>query len=479
MVGEDSKVKVNSDVDEIINKSNIESITRVSKANNPTKDNNSNKDNKKELTNTNTENFDTKKNNPDTSKYLAKDFFDTIGFGFSSQQFLNIFLLQSGANYFLVGIINGLKTILSVLTSLVIGPYKKSSYFCRLVSLISGLLLSITLIALGIASQLHLEVLFSILLLFSGILVAIFGDFYLKIKSQEKVENKFIKNFSKFSLLLTAICLMVAGYTLDSVIGFKLFGINWVNSTLILAISALAFLLGLLMLFLTKPSKVEDISSIENKSISMQLFSGIKKTLLSYQNFAKNKIIAIMIIASSLIVTVQVLGNSYYGIYIFNHLGNYGFGRYLNVSIVFTIAALTSLIGPVISRINAIEYGKFPMLVFGTILMALTPLTFYFNPNIVSISMGIIIGIIGAAISGVAHGLLINDLVPELQRQEYFSSLGIFSVLPLIITIPLGAYLADAAGIETLFLVLGLILLAVVGLYFSIVLMHHKKGVKV
>jgi MFS family permease len=226
-----------------------------------------------------------------------------------------------------------------------------------------------------------------------------------------------------------------------------------------LGVAALSFILSALLV--AKHERPEN----EEESVKPEL-----------SVFFKNKIILVLIITAAITIFVQTLGNSYYGIFIFNNFKNAGFGGYLNVAIIFTIALITSIVAPLITRKNSIEYGKFPMLVFGTLLMAIMPLSFYYKPNLISIAMGTILGVIGGAINGVAQGLLVLELINDVERKIYFNFVGLLAALPLIITVPAGAYIAQTLGLQTLFLILAILLGGVVvPLYFFIVILYHKK----
>ena len=53
-----------------------------------------------------------------TNRLLTvKETLDRIGYGFATPQFINILFFMSGAGFFLIGLFNGLKTILSLLLS--------------------------------------------------------------------------------------------------------------------------------------------------------------------------------------------------------------------------------------------------------------------------------------------------------------------------------------------------------------------------
>jgi len=79
---------------------------------------------------------------------------------------------------------------------------------------------------------------------------------------------------------------------------------------------------------------------------------------------------------------------------------------------------------------------------------------------------------------GVSHGLLTIDLMSEKERKAYFSTYSLLITIPYLIMIPLGAYAAQAYGLRTLFLLLGLILaLVVVPIYFVIIVMYKKEKI--
>jgi MFS family permease len=267
-----------------------------------------------------------------------------------------------------------------------------------------------------------------------------------------------LNKIAKIGILITAISLFASAYIMD----------NIKNGYIIsFGITVGCFTLSSFIMFLFRCSiKPQETSTI-----------GFFKDLKTHAAlFLKNKIILILLIASTITAFVQTIGSIYYGIFIYNFLNNTGFGGFLNVAVVFIVATLSSLLAPYLTRINSKAYGKFPMLVFGTLLIAIMPLTYFYNPNLVAISMATMIGIIGAAIVGVANGLLILDILHERDRKYYFRVSNLLITIPYIITIPIGSFIAQAFGLKTLFLVLGLTLVcAVMPLYLIIIILYHRK----
>lgn len=407
-----------------------------------------------------------------TGKFVLKEFFDRLGFGFSSQQFINIFFLQTGASYFLIGLITGIKNLLSVLTSSLLHDYSKKPESAKKLVIVFGIMVALVFIALAYARFFFSLIFFSILLILSGIFIPLYGDIYSNtFKKDLNLKGTFIRRLSQYGLIVTGISLLITGFILDkfkdislNIGNFKVYGY-----AVILGIASVSFLISTLLLATFRKSERE---VFEESRIIEQFRIYMIRIKESLSLFHENKMLIVLLLVSIVLLFVQTLGNAYYGVFIFEKLGQ----SYMNVSIVFVLAVLASIVGPYLSHKNAMEYGKFPMLVFGTLLMAIMPLTFYYNPNIVSISMGVIIGTIGAAINGTAHGLLTLDFIPETKRQSYFSTIGFIVTIPSLILIILGSYIAEIYGLKKLFLLLGLSLaVIVVPVYLIIVLLTHKK----
>ncbi|NQV08333.1 hypothetical protein HQ529_00610 [Candidatus Woesearchaeota archaeon] len=397
-------------------------------------------------------------------RFILKEVFDRIGYGFTSQQFINIFLLQTGASYFLIGILTGLKNFLSVFTSSVLQGYSKKPETAKRIVVFSGILLALVFFGLAYTKSIYSLLFFSILLLLSGIITPFYGDLYSNFSlSLDVKKTKIVKRLTQYGLILTAISLLAAGYVLD----MKKDGYIHV-----LIIASVSFLFSTITLLVYNKSTKQVFMESTLITQIERYFTNIKESL---SLFTENKIHMVLLVASIVVVFVQTLGNAYYGVFIYENL-TYGLGRYMNVALVFVLAVLASVIGPYVSQKNAVEYGKFPMLVFGTLLMAIMPLTFYYNPNIVSISMGVIIGTIGAAINGTAHGMLAMEITPESKRKSYLSTIGFIVTILSLILIPSGSYIAQIYGLRNLFLFLGLLMVVVVvPLYFIVVVLQHKK----
>ena len=170
-------------------------------------------------------------------------------------------------------------------------------------------------------------------------------------------------------------------------------------------------------------------------------------------------------------IVVQIIGNSYLGIFIYEHFKNQFLGGFMNVALIFVIALITSIAGTMLTKSFAKSLGEAPMLVFGTLLIALLPLTMYFNPNLYAIGLATALSVIGGAVVGVAQGLIGERLMDERELSTYFTGLGYISIIPILVLVTIGAIVAQVFTLQILFLALGIILaLIVMPVYFILVL---------
>jgi len=414
-------------------------------------------------------------------QFFFKDFFDRVSYGFSSQQFINILFFQTGASYFVIGTINGLRVILSVIIAAFLSEYSKTRQISKRFIGTTGIIFGFSLLFIAMARFLHSVPLFALALLIGSIGAVSYGELYQRLfrDTVKKERSKLLMNIAQYGLMITGVSMVLAGFLMDkfpamgtpiSLFGFKFRVFGYLIAFEIAAISSI--IAGYILSFI----KEKQIKFIEKRSLSTQLkiqFNNIKDNL---SVFIKNEVVFTLFVASIITGFVQTLGNSYYGIYIYETFKNSYLKGFTNVAVIFLIAMMTSFFAPFIVKKNAKTYGKFPMLVFGTLLMAIMPLTYYYNSNLISISIGTLIGLVGAAIVGVSHGLLIIEIMPESKRKIYFSAYSILITIPYLIMIPVGAYVAQIHGLKTLFLFLGLILIfIVVPLYFLIIVMNNGK----
>lgn len=411
--------------------------------------------------------------------FSVKEVFDRIGYGFSSVQFINILFYLTGAGFFLIGIINGLKTILSLIISSFLQEYSKLRNISKKFMSKAGILFGISFLFIAMAIVINSLPLFAVALLVGSIGVVTYGDLYNQLVEQtlkkEKM-SKFLLRISHYGVMITGVSLLIAGWLFDK---FPMFDANRIflfgkslpiyGYLIAFEITAIAFILSGYFLHYIKEKKVE---SVKIKGFINEYYCKIKEQT---RRFVKNKYLLILLFASSITGLVQILGNSYYGIFIYEKFNFVGFGGFMNVAVIFTFAIVVSFLGPTFSKYLNKKVGLAPTLVFGTLLLAMMPLISAYNPHFMSVSIANALSVLGAAILGMGQGLLIRKILPEQQRKLYFAALSIAVIVPFIILIPLGSWIAQAFSLALLFKILALILLVLAApIYFILVIMANK-----
>lgn len=419
-----------------------------------------------------------------------KEFFDRIGYGFASQQFINILFMLSGASLLLIGFVNGIKTVLIYFLSGFMREYSRIKYFGKKYISSAGILYGLSFLGMAFSVVIHNSLMFMVCLLIGSIGVIAHGDLYLKFFSEVlKSEHRgtFLRFVSYFGIFITAISLMLSGllmeffpvsgtsFTLDlgwlglSSLNFKIYGY-----LLAFEITAVMFILsGYLMSFIEE--KREDLfGSTLNAAAFLKEY--IKTAKEDSRIFIKNKKVMLLTFAAIVMTIAQVIGNSYFGIFIFENFRHQFLGGFMNVAVIFVIALITSITGTILTKTFAKSLGEAPMLVFGTLLVALLPLTMYYNPNLYAIGLATALSIIGGAVVGVAQGLIAERLMTEKEQSTYFSGFGFVSIIPTFIAVTIGAFVAQLFDLRTLFLGLGLVIGAIVmPLYFILVLILQSE----
>lgn len=401
--------------------------------------------------------------------FTAKEVLDKIGFGFGSQQFINILFLQAGASFFLIGLINSLRVIFGNLAYFLIGRFK-SLKNKRLIGL-SGIIFGFSFLLMAVALFTRSVVLFSSAILISSISVVVYGES----KGIFKLSGKafLVEKIAKYSLIITAISLFIAAYLMDkyTVIGTTII-LNIFNNAvsfkmhgylIVFEIAAISFILAG---YILSKAKKEEISNIETTNLQLRKFCGF---------LVKNKMLLLLVITTMIIGLVQTVGYSYYGIFIYQNFKDDLFGGFLNVAMIFLVSIFTAIIGYFITKINIREHRKFHMLIFGAIMVAFMPFSYYFNPNLVIITIGTIIGVIGSSVVIVTTSLLAIELVDFELRKEYFSFANLASIPLFLIAAPILAYLAQAYGLSILFLILTIISAGVVVMLFAVSIALRKE----
>jgi len=412
--------------------------------------------------------------------FTFKEIFDRIGYGFASIQFINVLFYLTGAGFLVIGLINGLKTIISLLLSSFLKEYSKFRPVSKKFMSKSGILFGISFLFIAMAVSIKSVPLFAAALLVGSIGVVTYGDLYNKVMDatlkKEKM-SKFLLGISHYGILITAVSLLLSGYLFDKFSILKatkilIFGKSMPIFGYLIAfeITAIAFILSGYFLNFFKEQKT-DVKVVKN-FLSNYLIKIKDHTKL----FFKNKYLSILLIAGSLTGLVQILGNSFYGIFIYENFNLIVLKGFMNLAVILVIAIIVSFLGPAFSKYLNKKVGLAPTLVFGTLLLAMMPLVAAYNANLMSITVGYSLSVLGAVILGMGQGLLIRKLLTESQRKIYFVVVSLLVIIPFLILIPIGSWIAGIYGLVFLFKILAFILIAIAApIYFILVLMANKK----
>ncbi len=423
--------------------------------------------------------------------FTIKEFFDRIGYGFSTNQFVNILFYQTifaagmgSMALFIVGLFNALKSLLSVILSTVLQEYQKVQQLPKRLLSFSGILFGFSFLFMAFARAKASVPLFAASLIVGSIGVVGYGDIYNKlIRDTIKKERMglFLAKISQYGVLITAVAMLLSGYLMDwiPILGRtfsielfgKVFSFKAYGYLISFEITAFAFILsGYVLSFVNQ--KKDD----RNYPFKTFLSDYMVSIINNVKPFFANKFIFLLTIASILGGVLQTLGNSYFGIFIYEQFKSIGFGGFLNVAVIYAIAIVVSVFGPWLTNKIHKSIGFSPMLVFGTMLIAMMPFFAAWSPNIYAITVANALSIIGSSILGVAHGLLARKLLREHEREVYFSSVSIAIVFPYLFLSVIGAFVAHVYGLTLLFkvLVFGL-LVVVVPLYIILVVLANKR----
>ncbi len=385
----------------------------------------------------------------------TKEMVDRFTYSFTSHQFLYIILNQLGASIFFIPLLAGARSLFGIIGEFFTRAYQEMRG--RIIMFkYAGIYLAFCFLGIAYSIATRRLLIMGLFIAASFFFVMAYSESYKKsilLMFNETKRREVISKASALGIFFVIAGLVCSAFLLDS--GY-LFGIN----TLILV-----FVLAALMMVISSAFSYHFYTE-EKIAPKKPFLEEIRHRFLSmyhdFKDLIKNPTILLFFLASSLSVLVYTVGNAFYGIFIYDSLYNSGFTGFKNVAFVFIMAAIASVVAPSITKRNVFAYGKFPMLVFGTLLTAIMPLSFYYKPTILSVSMGVILGTLGFSISGFASGLLASSMIPEEKKKSYFSISSIIGVLPYIIMMPLAGLVALKLGLSTLFLILTLILAVIV-----------------
>lgn len=412
-------------------------------------------------------------------RLLKKKFYlDKIGYGFSSTQFINILFSLSGASLLLIGITNGLKSVFNTFISTFAKEITEKREISKKVISIAGLIFGFSFLILALAVTTKSPYLFAATLLIGSIGVALYGelfnDFLNKYSKKGKISRLSSKSTFK-GLLIAAISIILAAGIIDltflhgQAITITILGQSITQQVygylLTFEITAFAFIASSYLFAKVKIKQDLTAHAIDYKEYYNQLMQKTK-------TFLKNKYLLVMTLSILFVSIFQSIMNSFTGIYVYTHLNGAWLGGFMNVGVMYAAALLTAIIGPVITSKTNKLIGVVPMFVFGTMLMALLPLTLVFNPFFYpAMVVANMLSVLGAALIGSAQGIIAAKVLSVDDRQKFHSSSGFISLVPFIIIVSILSFIAQTKGLQYLFKIMGLgLIIIVVPLYFLIVL---------
>jgi len=135
------------------------------------------------------------------------------------------------------------------------------------------------------------------------------------------------------------------------------------------------------------------------------------------------------------------------GMLIFPFFGLYITSKYnvgmTEVGVLFTIFALTGVVGSILGGALADKFGRKIIIIFGLVVSAASSLLLAFAPNLNFIYLaGALVGLLGN-MSGPAHQAMIADVLPEDKRADGFGMLRIIANLAVVIGPAIGGLLAS------------------------------------
>lgn len=405
---------------------------------------------------------------------------DRVGYGTAAPQFVNILFVQAGASLFLLGLFNGFRALIGTLITSVLREYARVHRVSRNVISAAGILFGFSFLIMAGALWLGSVALFAAGMLFAGIGVVLYGDLYnrfvLETIRREK-RGGLLRSLGQYGVLITMLAMILGGWLIDRFpIGgpmITLFGIEFrpIGYLLSFEITALAFILSGYLLTLVREVRVERTAPL--LSFVREHYTKLCKQA---RTLTGNPYIALLMVATFITGVLEVLGHAYYGLFIYETFADRFFGGFLNIGVIYGFAILVSFIGPWFTRLVHRTWGLSPLLVFGTMLMAILPLVLVYNAHVIPVMVGLAVGVVGSSILGYGQGLLARKLMGEEARALYFMSMGVLITVPYLFLIPIGSWYAQHFGMQQLFVIIATCLVLIVTpLYFLLVLVSQHQ----
>ncbi|MGM5480284.1 MAG: hypothetical protein ACQESC_02380 [Nanobdellota archaeon] len=409
--------------------------------------------------------------------FSIKELFDRVGFGFASPQFVTILFFIIGAPAFLVGIINGVKDVLSSITASLIKNQEDINPSKQQIAS-AGIIFGFSLIILVLAIRLSSIPLYSLAVIVGGIAVVIYGEFHNSLLSKAirfERRGRFLKGITRNGLIITTVLFVVSGILFE-VFGMKGTTIEIFSKTITVSgyfisfeIAAIACIIS--GFILSKIRLYDPKREYKNHFKTTHIARQVKQVL-------QTKYAVVILIASLVLSLVETLGASYYGYFIFKTFEHQYAGGFLNIAIIFGIALIISSIGPMITRWIHKTFGLAPLVVFGSLMMAILPLVLITNTYFFAVISAVCAMVIGMSILGSSQGMLLQKIMPFDKRKLFFKTSVLLTAIPLLIGIVIGSFIADSSFVLLFKVLFGLLVGIVTPLYLGVVFASQKNNIQ-
>jgi hypothetical protein len=422
------------------------------------------------------------------SRLLAlRDIFDRVGYGAATPQVVNILFYLSAQAWpyilFVIGLLNGAKTLLSVVWSSILQEYDALHRVHKRTISAGGIVFGFSFLLLSFALLARNVWLFCAAFLIGTIGIVAYGDLYGKfVESVIRKERMgaFLRGMAHWGVLITAASMLATGLLLDvfpqggKVWTFSLFGsthsLRVYGYLLAFEATALAFILSGYITSFVRDSR-------DTKAYPLWRFFGEYAQIMrgKARVFWSSKYTSLLTVAGLVLGLLQIIVTAYAGIAIYKILAARYDVPFFALSIVYAIAIIAAFTGPYFTQKVHRSTGLAPTLVFGTLLMAVLPLVLAFSAHIAAIAAALCLHVIGGAIVGFAQGLITKKLLPDDVRKDYFRAQSVIIIVPYVLLIPALAWIANTVPLSLTFLGVAIGLVAVVmPIYFWLVVVSQR-----
>ncbi len=412
-----------------------------------------------------------------------REFFDRVGYGATTPQFVNILFWLSAQTHpwilLIIGLLNGARSLLSVFVSNLLKEYQNFHRISKNTISSAGILFGFSFIVMAFALKIGSVWLFSLAFLAGAVGVVTYGDLYQHFTQSLLRKERMLpllRWVAHWGVIITAISILISGYLLD------LFPLEGVPVTIlgktmplsgyliVFEVSAFCFILAGYITSLLKDKRAE--KSYKFKQFFKEHHKRMTDRLKVYWS---TKYVSLLTLASIISGLLHVMITAFAGIAIYKIIEPQYSWPFFTLGIIYGIAIIASFTGPFFTRLIHRSTGLAPTLVFGTMLSAILPLALVFNSNVAAITAALSVSIIGSSITGFGQGLLAKKLMSDQQRVEYFQAQSYVIFLPYVVLVPVLAWIANSFPLDITFMIVATGLLAVVmPIYFILVVISQK-----